>query len=556
MQALPKLLVILLVICSCASCRSQARIGSWGDQGDGTYRNPILNADFPDSDIVEHDGIYYMISSKQHMSPGMVILQSRDLVNWSILGHVYDRLSWDQKYDPGRMDGYRFGVWAGDLAYHEGRWYCYMIDTTNGLYMTSAPDIDGPWDEPVCMLAKQRWTDPAVFWDEEAHQAYLVCNFGRDPTGEKPGNQTRLFRMSWDGKRLLDEGKAIYHAPGAEAAKIMKIGGRWFILMAEWRDNDRKQIALRSRTGSVYGPYERRVLMEKGNGVHRSVCQGSLLEVPDGSWWFVHQLVQARSRRKGDLAGPTTQESFEGRSQWLEPVVWKDGWPIIGEDIDGDGIGEPVWKGVKPINGYPIRGPQTDDYFASMSLGAQWEWNHNPRSDRWSLTERPGWLRLKASVPVGDGGFWGACNTLSQRLMGTGRGEAEAKFDLSAMKPHQRAGFVRFSGTHHLLGVCVAGNGARRLFFSANGRVEDGPAIKTDTLWIRTINDGDEAQFFYSTDGKAFSPFGSQFKLTFGRWSGDRLGFFCWNDREPAGWLDIDWFKYDYDGPKAADNGL
>ena len=114
------------------------RTGSWGDQGDGTYRNPILNADYPDVDVEQLGDTYYMISSKQHMAPGMVILESKDMVNWQTIGYVWNKLSWDPRYNWDRMDGYSYGVWAGDLAYHDGRWYCYQIDNVVGLYMSSA----------------------------------------------------------------------------------------------------------------------------------------------------------------------------------------------------------------------------------------------------------------------------------------------------------------------------------------------------------------------------------------------------------------------------------
>lgn len=540
--------MFLVIGLGCAMATG-ANTGPWGDQGDGTYRNPVLNADYPDSDVVEHNGTYYMISSKNHMSPGMVILESKDLVNWSILGHVYDTLSWEPTYGPDQMAGYRFGVWAGDLAYHEGRWHCYMIDTKSGLYMTSAPDIRGPWDEPVCMLKKQQWTDPAVFWDDQARRAYLICNFGR--AGEEKGNEIRLFRMSWDGRKLLDDGKVIHRGLGAEAAKIYRIDGRWYIFLAQWfrpdprrpspeaSSGDRKQLVLRSEGNDIYGPYEQKVVMERGNKVIRSACQGALLQVPDGSWWFIHQLVQNRPN------------PFQGRPQFLEPVTWKGGWPIIGRDVDGDGIGEPVWSASKPIAGHPIAAPQTDDEFASDKLGPQWEWNHNPRDERWSLTERPGWLRLKASVPVGKGDFWGASNTISQRIMGTGNGSIVTKLDLSRMKPGQQAGFVRFSSIYHLFGVRMSREGLKRLLFNANGKVTDGPAIGTNVLWIRTVNQGDQARFAYSTDGESFTRFGPEFTIKFGNWCGDRLGFYCWNDNTNAGHMDIDYFHYDYDGPKS-----
>ncbi|HUT92939.1 MAG TPA: glycoside hydrolase 43 family protein [Thermoguttaceae bacterium] len=523
--------------------------GSWGDQGDGTYRNPILNADYPDVDVEQLGDTYYMISSKQHMSPGMVILQSHDMVNWETAGHVWKKLSWDRKYDADRMDGYRFGVWAGDLAYHDGRWYCYQIDTTHGLIMSSAKDLGGPWTEPHVMLAKTRWTDPAVYWDDDAHQAYLVCNFGKGPGG----NQITLFKMSWDGRELLDRGTVIHHGPGAEAAKIYRIDGRWYVFLAQWfRPNprkpddpradagDRKQLVLRSRTDGIYGPYEVKVVFERGNGVIRSCSQGALMQAPDGSWWYTHQLIQ------------NVEAPFQGRPQMLEPVQWIDGWPLIGKDVDVDGIGEPVLHHKKPIDGFPVAAPATDDEFDSPNPGPQWEWNHNPRNTHWSLTERPGWLRLKASVPVAPGKFWKACNTLSQRIMGTTTGTAVARFDLAGMRPGQRTGMVRFGGVYHLLGVSVDPQGRRRLFFDGDGTLVDGPPIATDSLWIRTSNDGDQASFAYSTDGRQFQAFGPTFTIEFGMWTGDRLGFFCWNDVDETGCLDVDCFHYDYDGPKAA----
>ncbi len=554
----------IAIIAAGLSYAAGPQIGTWGDQGDGTYRNPVLNADYPDADIERRGDTYYMISSKQHMSPGMVILESRDLVNWRSVGHVWDRLSWAPEYDWDRMDGYGYGVWAGDLAWHDGRWYCYHIDYKHGLYvsMTEGADIRGPWTEPHQMLPSSRvMDDPAVFWDADTKQAYLICNTGRklaDHEGSDRGNGKRLFenhifKMSWDGREILDEGRHVYTGEGAEAAKIYKIDGTWYLFLSEWYRpdprrpddpaadrNDRKQIVLRSTTDSIYGPYEKRVVLERGNGVVRSCSQGALIQAPDGAWWYMHQLVQ-------NSASP-----FQGRVQYLEPVEWIDGWPMIGKDLDDDGVGEPVRRHAKPIHGRPIAAPPTDDDFTAAELGPQWEWNHNPRDSHWSLTERPGWLRLKASVPVGDGDFWGACNTISQRIMGTGAGKAVARFDLSGMEPGQRAGFVRFGGVYHLLGVRVDEHGKRRMFFSANGQTTPGPAVEGDALWVRTTNTGDRARFEFSTDGQDFERIGPTFTIRFGRWTGDRLGMFCWNDRIAAGHIDVDYFYYDYDGPKAA----
>ena len=576
------LMLVLLVVGINVSYAQEIKqkTGSWGDQGDGTYKNPILNADYPDIDIEKFGDTYYMISSKQHMAPGMVILESQDLVNWEIAGHVWDKLDWAPEYNWDRMAGYGHGVWAGDLAFHEGLYYCYQIDNKHGLFVSTAQNIRGPWSKPKRMLPTEiAFDDPAVFWDYENHQAYLICNnayrLNPDPEMKKVRmNENRIYKMSWDGLSVLDSGQVFYTGKVAEAAKIHKINGIWYILMAEWYDknpdnpkggeftgNDRKQFVLRSTTNSIYGPYEKKIVFERGNGFDRSCSQGSLLQAPDSSWWYMHQLIQ-------NINSP-----FQGRPQCLQPVTWVDGWPIIGQDIDDDGIGEPVWSYKKPISGFPIKAPQPDDDFETETLGHQWEWNHNPRDSHWSLTERKGWLRLKASSVLPDkegygpivsawnkdvgthADFWRAPNTISQRVMGNTTGIATAKVDLSGMAVGQRAGMVRFGGVFHLLGIKMNDDGSKQIFFmDKEGKETKGEIIKTNKLYLRTQNNGNQALFEYSTNGKYFIKIAQDFTLEFGKWSGDRIGFFCWNNKKEEGVFDIDYFHYDYDGPKAAKN--
>ncbi len=575
------LIFLFAVTISCQNKEEQSEndnghIGSWGDQGNGTYKNPILNADYPDVDIQQFGDIYYMISSKQHMAPGMAILESKDLVNWELIGHVWDSLSWAPEYNWDKMNGYAFGVWAGDLAYHDSTWYCYQIDFKHGLYVSTAKDIRGPWTAPINLLPNDLvLDDPAVFWDEAAHEAYLICNTGNKQKtldNKIPGNENRIYKLSWDGLSILDSGNLFYTGVGAEAARIYKIDDKWYIFLAEWEindpstlpgvanpKNDRKQIVLRSTTESIYGPYEKRIVLEKGTVFgNRSCSQGALVQAPDKSWWYMHQLIQ------------NTDIPFQGRPQCLEPVNWVEGWPIIGIDEDHDGIGEPVLQFKKPIAGYAVTAPATDDDFLSEKLGHQWEWNHNPRNSHWSLTERPGWLRLKAGIPVsekvstGPGNnqwsennsstfpFWRSYNTLSQRIMGVTFGEAIAKFDISGMKPGQIAGFVRFGAGYNLFGINVNDEGERFLIY-INDKAEKtlGPKLSTNDLYIKTSNKSNIATFAYSIDGISYEKFSPDFTIKFGNWTGDRLGFFCWNEKGNAGYLDIDWIKYEYDGPKS-----
>jgi beta-xylosidase len=207
----------------------------------------------------------------------------------------------------------------------------------------------------------------------------------------------------------------------------------------------------------------------------------------------------------------------------------------------------------KPVQGFPVDAPQTSDEFESEQIGPQWQWNHNPRNERWSLSEHPGHLRLYASSPVGEGGFWKAPNTLSQRIMGKGEGQVTAKINIEGMVAGQFAGLCRFSGQYVLLGIKANEAGEKQLIFQHNQDVITGPFLTANTVYLRSNNVGRDAYFSYGTDGKNWERFGPDFLLTFGRWRGDRLGFFCWNENndEKKGFIDIDWFHYDaYDGPR------
>jgi beta-xylosidase len=528
----------------------------WGDQGDGTYANPILNGDFADSDVEKFGDSWVLITSTNHLSPGMTLMQSHDLINWRYIGHSFPSISWEPSYQWDQMTGYKWGVWAGDLIYHEERkeWLCFQIDFQSGLYMTRAKNITGPWSDPVCLLKRKHWTDPAAFFDYEKKEAWLLVNWGKGspPKRDNP-HELKLFKLSWDGTKLLDEGKTIFSGGGVEAAKIRRFNDQWFIMMIEWQgegeEQDRKQLCLRSKTDSLYGPYEVRTLMEREKITDRSACQGSLIEAPDGRWWFIHQLVQ------------NGEPVFHGRPQCLQPVTWTDGWPIIGKDIDGDGIGEPVWQHDKPIESSADFLMQTSDEFDALSIGPQWNWNHNPRSDRFSLSARPGHLRLIASKPTPadrprlKGPFWGAPNTLSQRHLGIGKTRTETKLDISGLKQGTRAGITHFSGAfgandgqYAVFGVREDAGGKRVLFFVDNKGAHTGPAIDSDTIFLRSDTDFDQATFSWSLDGKTWNPTDYQYTLAFGNWRGNRPGLFCWNVRtdelKDAGHVNVDWFHY------------
>ena len=362
--------------------------GDWGDQGDGTYKNPIINADYSDPDIVRVGNSFYMVCSDFHFM-GMPVLKSTDLVNWKIIGKIYHRLDIDKKYN--QMDRYGGGSWAPSIRYHNHRFYVYFCTPDEGLYMSTARDPAGPWAPLTEVKRVKGWEGPCPFWDID-DKAYL----GHSKLGAGP---IIIHRMSSDGKHLLDSGKTIYEGPVAEGTKIYRRNGFVYLIIPEGGVGTGYETALRAR--NIYGPYQRKIVLEQGTTKINGPHQGGIVELPSGESWFIH------FHDAGAI----------GRVCWLEPVKWISDWPFIGVDNNGNGIGEPVTRWQKPKVDQPgqILAPQSSDNFNNDKLGPQWQWNHNPVDDHWSLNEIKGYLLLRA-IKATDNKH--ARNTLSQKLMG------------------------------------------------------------------------------------------------------------------------------------------
>jgi beta-xylosidase len=338
--------------------------------------------------------------------------------------------------------------------------------------------------------------------------------------------------MSADGKQLLDDGVTVYTGPTAEGTKIHKINGWYYLSIPEGGVSVGWQTILRSK--NIYGPYEKKVVLEKGTTQVNGPHQGSLVDTPGGQWWFYH----------------FQSDGAMGRVVHLQPVTWQDGWPLAGVDIDRNGIGEPVYVWKKPdIKGdFKITAPQSDDDFNSSSLGFQWQWNHNPVNDLWSLTEKPGFLTLKAAKAEN---FVKAHNTLTQKVMGT-TGEATAEMDLSGFSEGQKAGLCSMGGKIiNLIGVLKRG-GQLYLFTETSGKITSEKSVKLKKIFLKVSLDikGDKNQFFYSPDNKSYSPAGEIFTTTAGYWKGTRLGLFSFNETNGDGSASFNSFTYNYDGPK------
>ena len=304
-----KLIISLVIINTGILFSQNVKVLSWGDQGNGTYKNPILNGDYSDPDVIRVNDDFYLITSTFHMSPGVTILHSKDLVNWTIIGHAFSDLSqFNAAYKPDKMEHYSHGVWASAIRYHHGKFWVYVFDTAFGLFMTSSANIEGPWEPATLVMKAENYCDPCPFWYDDGQMYFTGARY--PPwIDEKPRMyDIFLWKLSPDGKHLLDSGTLIHRGIGAEGTKILKIKEWYYIFYCENQDgdfkNDRMQMVMRSK--SLYGPYETHRMIQQRKVEERSPCQGGLVDTKDGNWWFIHQ--QGNS-------------NYLGRQAVLEPVT-------------------------------------------------------------------------------------------------------------------------------------------------------------------------------------------------------------------------------------------
>ena len=499
---------------------------SWGDQGNGLYINPILNADYSDPDVIRVEDKYYMVASDFHFL-GMQVLESDDMVNWRYVSQIYSRFDfpgWDSN------EHYAGGSWAPSIRYHDGKFWVFFCTPDEGLFMSNAPRAEGPWSPLHLVRQVAKWEDPCPFWDEDG-QAYL----GRSQHGAGP---IILHKMTPDGTRLLDDGVEVYRGPVAEGTKIHKWNGYYYISIPEGGVGGGWQTILRSK--DIYGPYESRRVLEQGSTSVNGPHQGAIVDTPDGKWMFFH----------------FQSDRMLGRVVHLQPMHWQDDWPVIGVDIDRNGIGEPVLSWEKPVSGGTPYTPRTDDGFDGPGLGLQWQFNHNPVDPAWSLDEKPGFLTMHALQAAT---FPKARNTLTQKTMGY-IGEITTALDLSAMAEGQRCGLGCMGMENMLLGIRME-NGKRILYLSYETRIPGTKDTETRETDLTEIQDNDIClrlshdykkevfQFSYSLDRQHFTPCGGTFYVHFGNWKGPRAALFCYNTLKDGGAVSFDWFRYSHDGP-------
>lgn len=514
----PALVLAAILLCLAPHVPLSAQAGP----PTGTYRNPILFADYSDPDVIRDGEHYYLVASTFEFFPGIPILESQDLVHWTILGHVLPQLNLGPKYDLVGGNRYGRGVWAPAIRKHNGLFYVYFPTPDEGIFVSTAAKITGPWTEPVAVISGPGYEDPCPFWDDDG-QAYLI----HSRTGAGP---LILHRMSADGLHMLDDGKEIVRdpqqLPTLEGPKLYKRNGFYYIFAPFGGVSTGSQAVLRSK--SLYGPYEHRVVLAQGTTTINGPHQGGYVETPNGEAWFVH--FQSRGAH--------------GRIVHLEPVRWSDDWPVIGEAPPGATQGQPVSSGPVPshVGGPFTAHPQTSDEFSGARLGPQWEWNHDPLPAHWSLQARPGFLRLMPNLATD---LFDARNTLTQMMQDQSL-EFTTRLELKGMRDGVHTGLAMFEKSASGLRL-VEDHGVRRLAFFHLQEDTPGPVIHGNWLELRVRIEGDQATYFYRTENaKDFDQLGPTVPITFSWWKGARPALFAYTTEAggETGFIDFDWAHY------------
>ena len=549
---IPKLLClslsagILLGLAAGARGADPAAGAPWvPDRGDGTYKNPVLFADYSDPDAVRVGDDFYLTSSSFIATPGLPILHSKDLVNWTIINHVFAAQPPAEHF---ALPRHGEGVWAPAIRFHGGKFWITYPDPDFGIYLTTATDPAGAWTPPVLIKAGKGLIDPCPFWDDDG-RLYLIHGWAKSRAGI--ANLLTLHQLSPDGTKVLDPGEVIIDGnkipdwTTLEGPELYKRHGYYYVFAPSGGVTGGYQAVFRAK--NIHGPYEHRIVLDQGKTPVNGPHQGAWVDTPNGEDWFLHFQ---------DLGA-------YGRVVHLEPMTWHDDWPVIGEDPAGTGKGQPVLTYRKPNVGrsWPVAVPQTSDEFDGGTLGLQWQWNANPQAAWASLAARHGFLRL-ASVPAprtrNDGkpapnSLYDAPNFLLQKFPAP-EFIVTTVLQFAPAGEGERAGLVVFGYDYAFVGLRRSATGLR-LFHVVNAGANRPGAeerevaavdAKEAPVYLRvTVGPDATCRFAYSFDNRAFVPIGDPFKASGDRWVGAKVGVFASAapSAEKTGYADFDWFR-------------
>ena len=513
-----------------------------GDLGNGTFINPIINGDFPDIDVIRVDDTYYMVSTTMFYVPGATILKSKDLVNWEYCANPLQQIVDNDAYSLLNFKHhYGQGMWASTLNYHAGKFYFYFPCSTwspdSRSILLTAANPEGKWE---VTLLPEAYHDPGWLFDDGPDgdgYLYVACGIGD------------IYVNKFNAKTLakLSSTKVLSVGNGCEGSHMYHIGD-YYYLYCTYGGTEGSQTIFRSK--NPLGPYEERVTTKTSNNPNgrifagQKIHQGGLVKTQTGEWWTM------MFRDAGAI----------GRIPYLEPVKWVDGWPVIGNNGRDVSEGGKAYKKPNVGQTYPRTYLPTNDTFTNATLGMQWEWNHNPDNNRWSLLEHPGYLRLYTAT-VTDSLQW-ARNSLSQRILGydpVGKSTSKyynslgtIKMIVSNMLEGDIAGIAVFQEPYAMIGVKVT-DGKKQLYYMQQSKLHGtqqkqlGAELQSDTIYLRaSVNFGtNKANFYYSYDNKRYTKFGGEMNMgyTLDVFVGNRFFLYNYATKQLGGSVDIDWFS-------------
>ena len=518
------------------------------DLGNGSYKNPVLYADYSDPDVCRVGNDYYMVASSFACIPGLPILHSNDLVNWTIVGYAIQQMIPEDRFSTMQHGN---GVWAPSIRYHNKEFYIYFGDPDAGIYMTKATDPTGVWSPLTLVKAGKGLIDSCPFWDEDG-KAYVVHGFAGSRAGMK--SVLGIFEMSPDGTKALTESRLVFDGhpnnPTTEGPKFYKRNGYYYIFCPAGGVKPGWQLALRSK--NVYGPYEEKRVMAQGKSDINGPHQGAWVDSPDGKQdWFLH-----------------FQDLYAyGRAVLLQPMKWVKDWPVIGVDTDNTGCSTPVTGYKKPNVGktYPVMTPAESDEFNEQTLGLQWQWQANS-SPLWHYcASDKGYLRLFAWQLTGEAkNLWDAPALLLQKFPAPDF-SATTKLTFTPLVKGERAGLAVMGMNYATLVIentesglvlnqitCLkADKGSLEKIIASVPLTRSTVYMKVEIRQSKAankerINEPNAlCTFSYSINGKSFTPIGEVFTAREGLWIGAKVGIYCSRPKasNDSGYADVDWFR-------------
>ncbi|MBN2236928.1 MAG: glycoside hydrolase 43 family protein [Bacteroidales bacterium] len=532
--------IILLLLFSVVGAFAQQTMALskvWvADQSNGTYKNPILHADYSDPDVIRVGDDFYMTASSFNCVPGLPILHSKDMVNWELVNYALQKLTPPEVFDKPQHGK---GVWAPCIRYHDQEFYIYYPDPDYGIFLVKAKDPKGEWSEPILVKAGKGLIDPTPLWDDDG-KVYLAYAFA----GSRAGIKSLLVvcTMNEAGTKANNDEVLIIDGhrdePTIEGPKLYKRNGYYYIFAPAGGVPTGWQTVLRSK--NIFGPYEKKKVLEQGNTAINGPHQGAWVQTQNGEDWFFH------FQDKGTY----------GRIVHLQPMKWISDWPIIGSDKDGDGVGEPVLYYKKPNVGktFTVSTPPESDEFNSAELSLQWQWQANPEV-YWGFPSSLGYYTLYCRpMPKVATNLYDVPNLLLQKFPAE-EFTATAKMTFNARSDSEQVGFLVMGLDYSYIKVQQK---KKELYVSQvicenadkNGAEKESEAIplRTNSIFTQVkVSTGGICEFFISENGADFKKIGSNFTAREGKWIGAKIGFFALREGivYDAGSVEIDWFRID-----------